>query len=112
MRYPTPIFPRLWEWPRPPWKSSCTSCGSVTGACCGMKSRARSEIPRTWKTRSDTYVRPSPPELSNSDEKFGGALGLDPEYDQEPGKMRQVRRHHATRHRNLRELPLTRGVRS
>src|SRR6266446_2061738 len=66
MKSHTPVFRLLWESPRPRLENSCTTCGNVTDRCCAMKSPIPSPIPPTWKTRSATSARRSPPEPTNS----------------------------------------------
>src|SRR5262245_59096106 len=100
-----------WELPRALLLNNYSTYGSVTDRCCGTKSPRRSPTLPRWTARFDTSVPPSLPEAINSDEESGRALWFASERDQEPGKMRQVRRNAATRNRNLRELSVTRGNR-
>ena len=62
-----------------------------------MKSRTRSKIRPRWTTRSGISVRRLPPQPNNLDEQIRRGPPIY-ESEQEPGEMREVWRHHATRY--------------
>src|SRR5215831_12645366 len=90
------------ESPRVRLLDNCSTYGSVTDRCCGMKSPKRSPILRRWTTRSDTSARLSQLEPSTWDDQREQACWLPPEWNQGPAKMREVWRNAVTRKRNLR----------